>query len=59
MGKKGSSNSPLDQENLGIMKGNCNNIIVYLQIAGFIKELYPQSQVSNEEFNIMKNLIQS
>ena len=27
VGKKGSSNSPLDQEDLGIMKGNCNNII--------------------------------
>ena len=28
VGKKGSSNSPLDQEHLGIMKGNCNNGVI-------------------------------
>ena len=55
-GKKGS---PLDQEDFGIMKGNCNIANIYndMLIAGFIKELYPQSQVSNEEFNTVMNSV--
>ena len=59
-GRRRKTHLSIDQEELGLLKGNRNNAClhtavyltyIYIFTTGFVRELYPDRKVPSEDFN--------